>query len=179
MSRTNDYQPTPGSPAGLPDRDTLCQEIIREIARLRRFSNRGLWALSLFLLLSLLAWLDFPLLPQPDAAAAFLGSPPPPRLISVVLIIYTFSAIMLSLSRMTAGVEHRSSFCHVGYLTAFFLFYHYAKALHDNYWAVFGAGITILAVESYRIWTYCSEMIAKRTEDLEYVRRTGRLPIDD
>lgn len=179
MTQTNDYQPTVGNPRGLDNPDALCQEIAKEIARLKRFSNRGLWALSLFLLLSLLAWLDFPFLPQPDTVVAYLGPPPPPRIISVVLIIYTFSAIMLSLSRMTAGVEHRSSFCHVGYLTAFFIFYHYAKALDTNYWAVFGAGITILVVESYRIWAYCSEMITKKTEDMEYVQKTGRAPIDD
>jgi hypothetical protein len=78
-----------------------------------------------------------------------------------------------------AGIEHRSSFCHVGYVTCFYLFYHFAKALDDNYWAVFGAGITILAVESYRIWSYCSETITKRMEDLAYVEKTGRMPIED
>jgi hypothetical protein len=83
---------------------------------------------------------------------------------------------MLSLSRMTAGIEHRSSFSHVGYLTAFFLFYYFGKSLEDNYWAVFGSGITILGVESYRIWTFCAEGISKNREDIEYVTRTGRPP---
>ena len=86
---------------------------------------------------------------------------------------------MLSLSRMMAGIEHKSSFSHVGYLTIFYFFYHFDKALGDNYWAVFGAGLTILAVESYRIWSYCSEMITKKKEDLEYVIKTGRMPIDE
>lgn len=100
-------------------------------------------------------------------------------MISTVLLLYTFSAIILSLSRMMAAMEHKSSFCHVGYLTGFFLFYHFAKALNDNYWAVLGAGFTILSVESYRIWSYCNEFIKKKTEQLEYVRRTGRMPLEE
>jgi hypothetical protein len=108
-----------------------------------------------------------------------LGKPPSARIISIVLLIYTFSAIALSLSRMTTGMESRSSFSHVGYLTAFFLFYYYGNSLEGNYWAVFGAGITILGVESYRIWSYCAENITKRREDIEYVTRTGKPPLQD
>jgi hypothetical protein len=179
MTQTREYQPADIPAQGPDSREELRQGILKEIDRLKRLSNRGLWAMSLFLLVSTLAWRDFPLLPLPDTVVAALGKPPPPHMISVVLIIYTFSAIMLSLSRMMAGIEHRSSFCHVGYVTCFYLFYHFAKALDDNYWAVFGAGITILAVESYRIWSYCSETITKRMEDLAYVEKTGRMPIED
>lgn len=158
----------------------ICRrDILHEIARLRRFSSRGFWALSLFLLVSLVAWYHFPYLVIPEKFAAFLGKPPSSRIISVVLLIYTFSAIMLSLSRMTTGIEHRSSFCHVGYLTAIFLFYHFDNALDDNYWAVIGSGVTILGIESYRIWIYCSEVIRKKQEDLDFIRRTGRMPIEE
>jgi hypothetical protein len=127
----------------------------------------------------MLAWQDFPLLPLPDRVVASLGAPPPPNMISLVLLLYTFSAIILSLSRMMGGIEHKSSFCHVGYLAGFFLFYHFAKALDDNYWAVFGAGITILGVESYRIRSFCTEAISKKNEQLSYIIRTGRAPIDE
>jgi hypothetical protein len=41
---------------------------------------------------------------------------------------------------------------------------------------VFGAGITILGVESYRIWNFCSEDISKNKEDIAYVTITGRTP---
>lgn len=157
----------------------LRDELIKEINRLNRFSTRGLLALSLFLAISMYAWWNFPFLPVPDTVTALLGRPPSARIISIVLLLYTFSALILSLSRMTAGVEHRSSFSHVGYLTAFFLFYYFGKSLEDNYWAVFGAGITILGVESYRIWSYCAEGITKKREDLEYVTRTGKPPPEE
>ncbi|MDD2851368.1 MAG: menaquinol oxidoreductase [Desulfuromonadaceae bacterium] len=154
----------------------LQQELHNEINRLSRLSTRGIMALSLFLVVCLLAWRGFSFLPAPETVTAHLGKPPSASVISIVLLIYTFSAIVLSLSRMTEGIEHRSSFSHVGYLTCFFLFYYFGKSLEDNYWAVFGAGITILGVESYRIWTYCAEGISKNKQDIEYIARTGRPP---
>jgi hypothetical protein len=156
--------------------DLLTTKLHDEISRLHRFSSCGLLALALFLVVCTLAWSGFFFLPPPETVTAVLGAPPSGRIISIVLVLYTFSALILSLSRMTAGIEHRSSFCHVGYLTAFFLFYYFSKSLDDNFWAVFGAGITILGVESYRIWTYCAEGIAKNREDIDYVIRTGRPP---
>lgn len=157
----------------------LRQGLLDEIRRLRRFSNRGLWALSLFLLLSTLAWRDFWFLPGPQEVIAALGAPPTPLMISLVLVLYTFSAIILSLSRMMSGVRHPSSFCHVGYLAGFYLFYYFAEALSDNYWAVFGAGFTILCLESYRIWTFCSDQLGKRMEQLAFLERNGRMPPEE
>ena len=156
--------------------DLLRRELVKEIHRLNRFSIRGILALSLFVFVSALAWWGFPFLPHPDTVTAILGRPPSARVISIALLLYTFSAIILSLSRMTVGLEHRSSFSHVGFLTAFFLFYYFEKSLEENYWAVFGSGVTILGVESYRIWTYCAEGISQKKENLEYIARTGRPP---
>lgn len=158
--------------------EELLEEINREVSRLNRLSTRGVVALALFLFISILAWWGFLFLPAPDAVTAYLGKPPPASVVSIVLLIYTFSALILSLSRMASGIEHKSSFGHVGFLSAFFLFYYFGKALEENYWAVFGAGITILGVESYRIWTFCAEGISRKKEDLEYVTRTGKPPLE-
>lgn len=158
---------------------TLRQGLLDEIKLLRRFSNRGLWALSLFLVVSTVAWREFWFLPSPEAIVASLGAPPTPMIISLVLVLYTFSAIILSLSRMMSGLRHKSSFCHVGYLGGFYLFYYFAEALTDNYWAVFGAGFTILCLESYRIWTFCSDQVGKKLEQLAFLDRNGRLPPEE
>jgi hypothetical protein len=80
---------------------------------------------------------------------------------------------------MMSGIRHRSSFCHVGYLLGFYLFYYLAQGLADNYWAVFSAGFTILSLESYRIWTFCNDLIARKSEQLAFLERTGRIPPDD
>jgi hypothetical protein len=161
------------------DVEKLRQELVKEISRLNSFSSRGIRALALFLGVSLLAWWGFPFLPHPEAVTAVLGKPPSARIISTVLLLYTFSAIILSLARMTAGIEHRSSYSHVSFLTAFFVFYYFGGSLDENYWAVFGAGITILGVESYRIWSYCTESISKKNEQLTYMTRTGRVPFEE
>jgi len=92
--------------------DILRQELMKEISRLNRFSTRGVLALSLFLVVSILAWWGFSFLPAPETVTAILGKPPSSPVISIVLLIYTFSAIILSLSRMAAGIEHGSSFSH-------------------------------------------------------------------
>ena len=158
---------------------TLRQGLLEEMKRLRRFSNRGLWALSLFLLVSTLAWREFWFLPRPEAVVASLGPPPSAQIISIVLVLYTFSAIILSLARLMGNVRHKSSFCHVGYIGVFYLFYYFAQALADNYWAVFGAGFTILCLESYRIWTFCQQELHKQTDKLAFLDRTGRLPLEE
>ena len=176
MTGMNEHQ-LPDDINGTQDStDMLQQKYIREVKRLSRFSIRGIQALMLYLVVCALAWRGFLFLPDPDTITTFLGTTPSARIISNALMLYTFSAIILTLSRMTAGIEHRSSFCHVGFLTAFYLFYYCGKALEDNYWAVFGAGITILGVESYRIWSYCTEAVSRIREDIEYVTRTGRPP---
>jgi hypothetical protein len=176
MEQADNNQVETLSAAACDTKASLRQGLLDEIKRLRRFSNRGLWALSLFLFVSTLAWREFSFLPRPAKIVASLGAPPSAQMISMVLILYTFSAIILSLSRMMAGMNHKSSFCHVGYIGVFYLFYFFAEALADNYWAVFGAGFTILCMESYRIWTYCNDGIGKKTEQLAYLDRTGRLP---
>ena len=179
MTQSIDHQPVSGPAPQQSQAELLEQRLRADIKRLNRFSSRGLWAFSLFILVSLTAWRDFPMLSLPNKVVAALGPPPSPYIISIVLLFYTFSAIILSLSRMTAGLEHKSSFCHVGYLTCFFLFYHFAKALDDNFWAVFGAGATILAIESYRIWTFCRDALNSRNEQLEFLKRTGRMPPEE
>ena len=176
MTETSENQLLADNSETRSSTDLLRQELIKEINRLNRFSTRGIMALSLFLVVSTLAWWGFPFLPAPDTVIALLGRPPSANIINIALLLYTFSAILLSLSRMTAGIEHSSSFNHVGFLSAFFLFYYFGESLEENYWAVFGSGITILGVESYRIWTFCAEGITNKKEDIEFVTRTGRPP---
>lgn len=176
---TPDKQPAFWFKPGSEQAKQLENEIMAEIKRLTVFSNRGLWALLLFTAVSIFAWQGFSFIVIPESYAAFLGAPPPANIISIALLVYTFSAMILSLSRMMSGIEHKSSFCHVGYLTGFFLFYHFAKALDDNFWVVFGAGVTIITVEMYRIWSFAKLAIIRKEEQLEYVKRTGRTPLED
>lgn len=161
------------------DRAKLRQDILDDIRRVHRHSLAGARALSLFLLVSTWAWWRFPLLPSREMLIALLGRPPSAPIISIAFITYTFFAIILSLSRMMTGSEHRGILGHIGYLTGFFFFYHASGALDDNYWAVFSAGITILGVEGYRVWQLCHELTARNRERLAYLEKSGRLPSDE
>ncbi|RNC72728.1 MAG: menaquinol oxidoreductase [Desulfuromonadales bacterium] len=175
MKRALDRPTAPDNAGTPPDRDLVKQETLQRIERLRTKSSRGLWAMALFIAVSIVALNDFSLLPSlPEGIRAALGKPPSSIMISGALVVYTFSAIILILSRMMGGSEEYSGFSHVGYLTAFYGFYHFAKALGDNFWAVFAAGITILGLESYHIWNFCSEAIKREEEILAAIERNNR-----
>jgi hypothetical protein len=147
------------------DRGPLREEVRREIRRLQQLSNRGLWGLALFILISLGAQRNFDFFPPlSEGARAVLGAAPPVKLISIALVVYSFSALVLILSRMMGGTDSYRGWSHLGYLSGFYLFYFYAEALPDNFWAVFAAGCTILILEYYSIWTYCHEAILTEKE---------------
>lgn len=124
-------------------------------------------AVALFILFSIGALRDFSFLFFFDESIrTALGPPPPVNLVSALLILYIFSAIILILSRMMSGSGKYSGLGHVGYLAGFYMFYHFSNTLRENFWAVFVAGITILGLESYHLWIYCSEEIEKERETL-------------
>ncbi len=116
--------------------------------------------MALFVALSLGAMRDFDFLPPlPDKIHNILGASPPVGLISAALLVYSFSAIVLVLTRMATGSGAYSGLAHVGYLLGFYIFYHFAGAMEDNFWAVFAAGMTILALESYHVRTHYQELV--------------------
>lgn len=139
----------------------------RNIAKLQNRFNRMLLAIAAFIVLSIFALGDFSSLPSlPENVRAFLGSPPSVNMINTALIVYSFSAILLILSRMMGGYGSYGGLSHVGYLAAFYGFYHFSGTLGENFWAVFAAGMTILCLETYHVWIYCMEQIKKEQETL-------------
>lgn len=156
----------------LQDFERLRQESESRIGRLHLKSGNGPLALALFIALSILAQNDFAMLPSlPDEVLALLGRPPSTNMISAALVLYSFSAIILILGRMMSGSGKYGGVLHVGYLAAFYTFYHFAHALAENFWAVFAAGATVLILESYHLWTYCREEIRKERELLAQLER--------
>jgi len=146
----------------------LREEGLALIGKLQNKFTSGLLAAALFILLSIGAQSDFAFLPSlPDNIRAALGHPPSENSISAVLILYIFSAIILILSRMMSGSGRFGGIRHVGYLACFYFFYHFSGKLPENFWAVFAAGVTILGLESYHLWIYCSEEIEKEREMLD------------
>ena len=142
------------------------------IRKLHARANYGFIAIALFMAVSIGAIRDFDFFPSlPDAVLDILGTPPSAKMISAALVIYTFSAIVLILARMMSGAGIQNGFAQVGYLTAFYTFYHFTKALEDSFWAVFAAGTTILALNGYHTWTHCMEEIEKMQERIRETER--------
>lgn len=136
-----------------------------KIRRLQARANRGLLAIAVFITVSIGAVRNFDLLPPlPPGVRAALGAPPSPNMISALLVLYSFSAIILILARMMSGSGSSGGMAHIGYLTAFYLFYYFAGALAENFWAVFAAGMTILGLESYHLRTWCADEIGKERQ---------------
>jgi hypothetical protein len=87
-------------------------------------------------------------------------------MIGAALLLYSFSAIILILSRMMSGSGKHGGITQVGYLAGFYLFFHFSGVMEEYFWAVFAAGMTILGLESYQVWTWCREEIKILEETL-------------
>lgn len=145
---------------------------LARIGRLQRKAGNGPICLAIFLGISIAAQQDFSIIPSlPDDFRALLGHPPPPNMISAALVLYSFSAIILVLTRMVSGAEKYGGITHVGYLAAFYMFYHFSNSLGDNFWAVFAAGLTVLLLESYHMWTLCNFEIRKERDLIDQLDR--------
>jgi hypothetical protein len=155
----------------------LRTETLANIRKLQSMLTKELLSTALFLLLSIAALNNFSFFPSlPEAIRTALGRPPSVNMISSLLLLYVFSAIILILARMMSGSGRYGGVGHVGYLAGFYIFYHFSGKLPENFWAVFATGATIFGLESYHLWIYCSEGIEKEREVLAILdgERGGR-----
>lgn len=161
-------------PSNNTDPEALRFASLEKIRRLRKTANRGLWAMALFLAVSIGALDGFSFLPSlPEPVKDLLGESPPTIMISGLLVLYSFSALVLILARMIGDSSAHGNFYHVAYLAFFYGFYHLAGTLADNFWAVFASGVTILTLEGYHLWTWCSKRVKEEIEALEQLERKG------
>lgn len=158
------------------------ERIRATIRKLERKAYGGAYILSAFLLLSIGATQKFSFLPSfSTAIRKSMGMTPPSGLISAALVIYVFSAVILSLSRMMQGSDKIGGIAHLGYLVAFLFFYHFSGDMDAHLWAVLAGGATIISLESYQLWNFCRDEIQKEREVLEKLevlyrnRRTGEI----
>ena len=143
-----------------------------KIRRLKAKANRTLYVMAIFIAMSIGAMRDFDFLPSfSPRIRLLLGEGPSAGMISTALLVYSFSAIILILSRMMSGSGSSGGFAQLGYLAGFYLFYHFSGAMDENFWAVFAAGMTILGLESYQVWTWCREEIRVQQEILAELER--------
>lgn len=149
-------------------------EVRRRLRQLRARARRGLWLLCLFLAASVALLRAADSLPRlPPEPGFLLGHPPSAGLVSLALVAYGFSAIILTLGRIANQTDSGDGLHHLGYLSAFYGFYHAADALKDNFWAVFAAGVTILGLVAYNNWNCQREPLQEAHARLDRLTRLG------
>lgn len=159
-----------GAP-GTPGRENLQAQVEARIRSLEISAGNGLWGMVLFLLVSFAAFEGFAILPDmSESLRQKLGAPPPIDLISLALVVYTFSGIILTLARMTIDTGSYRGFMHAAFFTGFYTFYHLSGGLPDNFWAVFLSGVSVMGLENYHRWTRHSAAIRKQQELLANLR---------
>lgn len=161
-------------------RDDLRLRIEARIRAHERASANGLWGMALFLLVSLVAYNSFSILPalSPSVRTA-LGASPPTELISLALVVYAFSGIVRTLARMSQNLPSYFGLMHTAFFTAFYGFYHLSAALPDNFWAVFFSGMSVMGLENYFLWSSTSAAIRKERVLLDTLSRGGTPVIDE
>ncbi len=157
-------------PAGQePDRREQIQaEIEARIRKLERSTITGLVGMIVFLLVSLGAYYQFAMFPElSEEAWQILGAPPPVEMISLALVVYAFSGIILILGRMANDRGGYRGLMHAGFFTGFYTFYHLSGGLPDNFWATFFAGLSVLGLENYLLWMRTNSAILREKAELE------------
>lgn len=158
----------------MPGREDLRQRVEARIRRLERASLAGLWSMVLFLLVSFGAFDNFSFLPElTEDFRRLLGTPPSSEMISLALVIYAFSGIVGTLARMSRNIKPFRGLIHAAFFTAFYAFYFLSGVLPDNFWAVFFAGLSVMGLENYYLWSHSSEALKRERELLGNLRRGG------
>ncbi len=153
-------------------KEALRQEIEAKIRRLERSAGHGLWGMVIFLLVSVAAFNNFSIFPEiSESTRRFLGAPPPASMISLALVIYTFSGIIYVLARMTRNIQSYRGLMHAGFFAAFYAFYYLSGYLHENFWAVFFAGMSLMGLENFYLWSHSSSAIRREKALLENLER--------
>ncbi|MCK4508792.1 MAG: menaquinol oxidoreductase [Desulfuromonadales bacterium] len=159
----------------VPGREDLRQRIEARIRRLERASANGLCWMALFLLVSFLAFDGFSMFPSlSDETRRMLGASPPAGMISLALVVYAFSGIIRTLASMSQNIKPHKGLMHVAFLTAFYIFYQLSGALQDNFWAVFFAGISVMGLDNYYLWSHSNEAVRKERALLDSMREGGK-----
>lgn len=145
------------------------------IDSLHILSRQGLWGMLAFILISMIAiyFQDSNLLANvSQETRTFLGRPPSPKMINIALAVYSFSALILTLSRLSDRTEVYRGWAHVGYLSGFYVFYLLSNALRVNALAVLVAGVTILGLEYYSIRSFAADAIRRERTIMKKLFRT-------
>lgn len=143
------------------------QRVQDQIDRRYAMSRRNLWEMVVFLLISIAAFAfkDFNLFESAsEPVRQLLGYPPPAYLVSYALAVYCFSAASLTLTAMAKDAQPPQKWNHLGYRSAFFVFYCFSGAIAANFLPVLLAGLCLYGLDQCHIWFYNTKVIAQEKD---------------
>ena len=127
----------------------------------------NLCALAIFLMISIIAFQfkDFNLFTSvSEPVRELLGYPPAPFLVSIALAVYGFSATILILTSIANEYAPASSWKHLGYRAAFFLFYSFSGSIATHFAPVVLVGLSLYALDQFHIWFYNAKAVQEQKE---------------
>ncbi|SHJ06197.1 hypothetical protein SAMN02745165_01449 [Malonomonas rubra DSM 5091] len=130
-------------------------------------THNNLCALATFLIVSIIAFQfkDFNLFTSvSEPVRELLGYPPAPYLVSIALAVYGFSATVLTLTSIANEHAPASSWKHLGYRAAFFLFYSFSGSIAAHFVPVVLVGLSLYALDQLHIWFYNAKAVQEQKE---------------
>ena len=127
---------------------------------LAQMSSRSLWELICFLMICIVAYTgrDFNLFEMAsEPIRQILGCPPPSYLINIALAVYCFSAAVLTLTAMARQQRPEGRWNHLGYRSAFFVFYCFSGAISAHFLPVVLVGLFLYGLDLCHIWCYACQ----------------------
>ncbi|WP_432823945.1 menaquinol oxidoreductase [Trichloromonas sp.] len=154
---------------GAVSREAACR---LRIEQLQVLSRKGLWGIALFAACSAAGYAAIGCQTALTAGVfTLLGAAPPVPLISLALVVYCFSALILTLPRIVDGSDRYRGWSVIAYLAAFYGFYFYARSLEVNFWAVFAVGVLLLTLEYLSLLIHCRREIRQEEAAIKRHRR--------
>ena len=128
-----------------------------KIAAEDNLQNHSLLGLSIFLFLSIVAYIfkDFNLFEiSSEPVRQLLGCPPPAYLINIALAVYCFSSAILTLTAMANDARPTEKWNHLGYRSAFFVFFSFSGVISANFLPVLLVGLSLYGLDQLHIWFF-------------------------
>lgn len=138
-----------------------------EIDRLFVSSRQGLWAVLIFLAVSMVAYYFRDQTLTGCLSTAFraeLGPAPPEILIDILQVVSTFSSLILIAGRIYDGRLPGNTWMHLGFRLVFYPLYFIADCMGAHFDFVFVSGLVVLALQHYNFWNFSSLEMENRVD---------------
>jgi len=131
--------------------------------------NSKLVELTLFIIISICAyhfrgWNLFTA--APEEWRHVLGNPPEGIYVTVILMVYGFSAFILAAAALVMGKRPDMTWKHLGYRSAFYLFYAFSGSIAAFFPVVLTVAFALYAMELSHIWLCSSQQKQNRKPSL-------------